>query len=328
MDARITKQRLGNLLSYDWLKMLVTIAIFVFLVVLLFTMTATRVTNAQTFTVYAYTDVSAGRDFNSLADKLKNENVLSYDILETTAEKFTEDSQYDMLSLRRSTGEGNVMFISDVWTYKTDEDGNYLDDKGNVVGSAEDAAVEEVSTLFSLAMGAASKSVEDGYGTVYDTRFYLQSCRDYLVSFFGEDLENNSTPDENKVRASFLERNSGDKRYRSDASREQGIADERKRIADLREDYLFVMGLFENGTYSHTEYTDENTQGETFTSALGVNIGRLNNISDLAYYTGSDDKAHTDALNLVFFYNNYHSANGMLYEGVTFLRYLYEEYSA
>ena len=53
MDARITKQRLGNLLSYDWLKMLIAIVIAVFLIILLFTMTATRVTNAQTFAVYA-----------------------------------------------------------------------------------------------------------------------------------------------------------------------------------------------------------------------------------------------------------------------------------
>ena len=33
MDARITKQRLGNLLSYDWLKMLIAIAIAVCVIV-------------------------------------------------------------------------------------------------------------------------------------------------------------------------------------------------------------------------------------------------------------------------------------------------------
>ena len=129
MDARITKQRLGNLLSYDWLKMLIAIVIAVFLIILLFTMTATRVTNAQTFAVYAYTDLTAGKDFNSLGSTLKTNEVLSYDILETKTEKFSADDRYDIFSLRRTVGEGTVMFISDVRTYKTDDAGNPVYDE-------------------------------------------------------------------------------------------------------------------------------------------------------------------------------------------------------
>lgn len=324
MDARITKQRLGNLLSYDWLKMLVTIAIFVFLVVLLFTMTATRVTNAQTFTVYAYNGLSAGKRFNTLAGTLKDDHILSYDTLETEAELFTDESRYDMLSLRRSTGAGDVMFISDVWTYKTDDDGNLLDEDGKIVDSTEDAAVETTSALYSIAMGAAASSLEEGYGSVYDTRFFMQACGEYLVSFFGEDLENNNTPDEAAVRASFLERNSGDKRYKNDEAREKGIADERQRLIDLKDDYLFVRDLFDRGVYSHTVYEGTNDDGETYEMALGINVGGLGGISDLVYYNDSELRAVTDKLNLIFFFNG--EQNGMLYESVTFLRYLYEEY--
>lgn len=326
MDARITKQRLGNLLSYDWLKMLVTIAIFVFLVVLLFTMTATRVTNAQTFTVYAYNGLSAGKRFNTLAGTLKDDHILSYDTLETEAELFTDESRYDMLSLRRSTGAGDVMFISDVWTYKTDDDGNLLDEDGKIVDSTEDAAVETTSALYSIAMGAAASSLEEGYGSVYDTRFFMQACGEYLVSFFGEDLENNNTPDEAAVRASFLERNSGDKRYKNDEAREKGIADERQRLIDLKDDYLFVRDLFDRGVYSHTVYEGTNDDGETYEMALGINVGGLGGISDLVYYNDSELRAVTDKLNLIFFFNG--EQNGMLYESVTFLRYLYEEYGA
>ena len=326
MDARITKQRLGNLLSYDWLKMLVTIAIFVFLVVLLFTMTATRVTNAQTFTVYAYNGLSAGKRFNTLAGTLKDDHILSYDTLETEAELFTDESRYDMLSLRRSTGAGDVMFISDVWTYKTDDDGNLLDEDGKIVDSTEDAAVETTSALYSIAMGAAASSLEEGYGSVYDTRFFMQACGEYLVSFFGEDLENNNTPDEAAVRASFLERNSGDKRYKNDDAREKGIADERQRILDLRDDYLVVLQCFENGTFKYTEYTAKNVDGSSFTSVLGINLGGLEKIADLAYYTDGEGNQVVSNLNLVILYNNFHEANGLRFEPVTFLRYLYEEY--
>ncbi len=320
MDARITKQRLGNLLSYDWLKMLVTIAIFVFLVVLLFTMTATRVTNAQTFTVYAYNDVTAGRDFNSLADKLKDEDVLSYDILETTTEKFSADSQYDLYSLRRTTGEGTVMFVSDVRVYETDDDGNpVLDENG-------DPKIETESALYSLAMGSTVDSEDPISGTLYDCKYYIESCAEYLSGFFEGDWETSNTLDEAAVRASFLERNSGDKRYKNDEAREKGIADERQRILDLRDDYLVVLQCFENGTFKYTEYTAKNVDGSSFTSVLGINLGGLEKIADLAYYTDGEGNQVVSNLNLVILYNNFHEANGLRFEPVTFLRYLYEEY--
>ena len=320
MDARITKQRLGNLLSYDWLKMLVTIAIFVFLVVLLFTMTATRVTNAQTFTVYAYNDVTAGRDFNSLADKLKDEDVLSYDILETTTEKFSADSQYDLYSLRRTTGEGTVMFVSDVRVYETDDDGNpVLDENG-------DPKIETESTLYSLAMGSTVDSEGPISGTLYDCKYYIESCAEYLSGFFEGDWETSNTLDEAAVRASFLERNSGDKRYKNDEAREKGIADERQRILDLRDDYLVVLQCFENGTFKYTEYTAKNVDGSSFTSVLGINLGGLEKIADLAYYTDGEGNQVVSNLNLVILYNNFHEANELRFEPVTFLRYLYEEY--
>lgn len=320
MDARITKQRLGNLLSYDWLKMLVTIAIFVFLVVLLFTMTATRVTNAQTFTVYAYNDVTAGRDFNSLADKLKDEDVLSYDILETTTEKFSADSQYDLYSLRRTTGEGTVMFVSDVRVYETDDDGNpVLDENG-------DPKIETESALYSLAMGSTVDSEDAISGTLYDCKYYIESCAEYLSGFFEGDWETSNTLDEAAVRASFLERNSGDKRYKNDEAREKGIADERQRILDLRDDYLVVLQCFENGTFKYTEYTAKNVDGSSFTSVLGINLGGLEKIADLAYYTDGEGNQVVSNLNLVILYNNFHEANGLRFEPVTFLRYLYEEY--
>ena len=282
MDARITKQRLGNLLSYDWLKMLIAIVIAVFLIILLFTMTATRVTNAQTFAVYAYTDLTAGKDFNSLGSTLKTNEVLSYDILETKTEKFSADDRYDIFSLRRTVGEGTVMFISDVRTYKTDDAGNPVyDEEGNQV-----------------------------------------------VSFFGENWRENAEPDAAAVRESFLSRNSGDKRYKTAASREEGVAQERQRLIDLRDDYLTVLGLFENGTYTHTVYEGTDEEGKTYESALGINVGNLADISDVAYYTDSEGKAVTEKLNLVILYNNFHEANGMLYEPITFLRWLYEEYGA
>lgn len=54
MDAKITKQRLGLLLSYDWIKILGICAAAVLVWALLFTTMATRATNGQSFEMYLY----------------------------------------------------------------------------------------------------------------------------------------------------------------------------------------------------------------------------------------------------------------------------------
>ena len=65
MDAKITKKRLNILLSYDWIKIILVAVAMIVLWSLVFTMTATRVTNAQNFTIFNYTGTSANSRFNS-----------------------------------------------------------------------------------------------------------------------------------------------------------------------------------------------------------------------------------------------------------------------
>ena len=54
MDAKITKQRLGRLLSYDWIKIIALAVAAIVVWSLIFTMTATRITAAQQFSVFNY----------------------------------------------------------------------------------------------------------------------------------------------------------------------------------------------------------------------------------------------------------------------------------
>ena len=130
MDARITRQRLGNLISYDWLKMLGTILAFVLVLVLLFTMTATRPRQDQEYGIYAYTDVQAGENFSDLGDALMEKKVFSYDVLTATAESFAGNSYADsVFQARRAAGQGTVMFMTDNPTYETDENGEYVLDE-------------------------------------------------------------------------------------------------------------------------------------------------------------------------------------------------------
>ena len=52
MDAKITKERLGLLLSYDWIKIACICIAAVAAWLLLFTSTATRPTRGQAFELY------------------------------------------------------------------------------------------------------------------------------------------------------------------------------------------------------------------------------------------------------------------------------------
>ena len=80
MDAKITKERLGLLLSYDWIKIACICIAAVAAWLLLFTSTATRPTRGQAFELYTYPGASL-QVAPDLA-KWQSEGALSFDVLE------------------------------------------------------------------------------------------------------------------------------------------------------------------------------------------------------------------------------------------------------
>lgn len=299
MDARITKDRLSNLLAYDWLKIVVAIVAAVCALSVFFTTVRTRPTNAQTFTVFAQTDLSAGEDSVSLAARLEEKNVFSYDILTVGAESFSSSSSYGsaIFTARRSAGEGNVMFVSDNPEY------------------GEDGAVTKESELMKLVAG-------ENAGLALDAEKFFSDCRQYLVRFFGEDL---SRPlDEKEAESCFRARNGKDKRYKNEAAVLKGIEQEKDRLEKLREDYAFVSECFDRGLYTFTKAPDQN--GAEY--ACSVYVGNLKGLKRLYYYTEDRNGTSvrtTDTVNLILL-NNRDEANDLRYESVSFLRYLAETY--
>ena len=61
MDAKITKKRLAYMLSYDWIKLVLAIVAAIVVWVLVFTTSATRITNTQRFVVCNYLGVQYGQ---------------------------------------------------------------------------------------------------------------------------------------------------------------------------------------------------------------------------------------------------------------------------
>ena len=303
MDAKITKQRLGNLLAYDWLKILAAIVAAAVVLSLLFTMVGTRPTEAQTFEVYAYTDVGTGDDFYGLSDNLKKK-AFSYDILKVTTENFSDDGYAStVFTARRAAGEGSVMFISDV-----DE----FDEEGKLTRR---------SSLYTMSENAVL--TESRHGGYYDTEYFMALSRAYLQRFFGEDL---SGPlNEEEAEEEFLSRNAGDKRFRSAENKLLGIGQEKERLQGLREDYLVVEGALASGKLAHRKVTyGEGDAAVTYSPAFDVTA--LDQITKLFYRAGGEAPT-AEGLCVMLIYNDYGKGASLAYDTLSFLSYLVETYA-
>ena len=300
MDARITKQRLANMLSYDWLKIVGVIALAVLFFCAFFMMIGKRPTDGQKFYVYCYEGLNVGGDYGSLADDMRQKDVFGYEILDIGSERFTTSGLYGgtVFTARRSVGEGRVMFVKDVRT--TDAEGkessvllNFLNDEG---------------------------TPQESFRMFTDPQAFLEDCKSYLQAFFGEDLAGQLNHD--KARETFLARNAKDARFRTAAKKEEGIRKEEERLTLLRDDYVFVasqIGL----TLDYVSYT---TSVKTHT--IGFSMKNLN-LTKLVYYTEKQEDEEVlkhEGVALCLF-NNGKREGDLKYETVNFIAYLVRKYS-
>lgn len=303
MDAQITKERLYNFLSYDWLKMIASALVAVLFLLVLFTTTATRATDAQTMEIYCRSDLTGGTDSTDLDERIK-EGVFSYEILNVIMETFSGEYASAAFSARRAAGEGDAVFYSDYVTYN------------------EDGSVKEESALRSemAQIGEAFLNVEE----------YFADCKTYLDSFYGGDYTANEL-DMDKVRESFFARNDKDKRFKTTESKEQGVVYEKERIERLNRDYTAVLGYFEEGILSFTECTvNVRDEGErTLPMAIRVGGSRMRGLTKLVYYTEKQEDGSSvrtsETVHLALLDNGVRDGD-LRYERISFIRYLVDTY--
>lgn len=297
MDARVTKSRLSNLLSYDWIKIIVAVVFAVLALVAFFTTVKPRPGRFHTFTVYGYVGLHSGTAAMSMERELLSDGVFSYDVLETDVEAFGEDEYSRMaFSARRSAGSGNVMFT----TTNPSADG-------------------DESVLQSIAGGVMAE-------IALDLEVYFSDCEKYLIRFFGEDWQT-GTLNRTEAESCFLNRNGKDNRYRfSSAKREQGIRDEYARLEKLREDYMEVLGYFENEMLGFAMIKDEDGQARKG----AITLDCLSGLKRLFYYYSGEEKIVSVANMCMLIFRNDRDAgmpasavvNDLRYESISFIRYL------
>lgn len=310
MDAKITKQRLGNFLSYDWLKILIAIALTVFALCVFFTTVSTRPRSDQVYELYATDSLYGGTDIQNFEDRALDE-IFSYEILQVRYEVFGQFDMYGQTAYqaRRAAGQGEAIFVSGQ-DYTVYEDGDPVE-KNHLTDFVEGG----ISNL-----GEANEICHP----YLDLPALFSDCESYLARAFGADWESAEAPEEQAVREIFLARNKNDKRFRTASKKKAGEVLEAARLVKLRDDFLTVRGALESGLISYTPYTSP--AGNTYTVAL--NVGGLGRLCDLVYYVEEDADnpvRKSDGMHIVFFYNSH--TDDLRFENICLLGWMIRTYA-
>ncbi|MBR2614721.1 MAG: hypothetical protein IKC71_03900 [Clostridia bacterium] len=215
MDNKITKKRLGEMLSYDWLKIIAFCALFVILFEILTSAFSVKLTKGQSFDIVVYPNVRVDgtKDFHSavLDDKAFSDDVLSFNITNLETTYYAE-----VLSSIDESSEGDLLIIDNLKSFnKGDTDEKYP--TSNMKGAIDKYSIYDFESL------------------ILDAKTYLLTfTKDGLDSF--TEVENSSFSDcfdESKIEKTFKERMKKDNRFRTEQDYKNGLDAEVKRIEKL-----------------------------------------------------------------------------------------------
>ena len=270
MDIKITKSRFSNLLSYDFIKIILAIVAAVMVWVLLFTTCATRATVGEQFYFVTFGEIYS-KDSNfagQMLSDLKKENKLSYDVLDLNVTNVTAAGNYSalyMLSLKSATKEGDVMLFNgkettvmkDDGTYETDEDGN---EKKKVNDEAQSI-------------------VNNGYLVNFSE--YLNSAKAYLDKFTVNGKIDEATVEKYFLEVRMKEASNYRKTFRTTEQKKKGVKLEFERLNTLAETYESVMLFLKTAEEDGADvmwYADYNA-GETYEKLhvpYGIDLDKMN----------------------------------------------------
>lgn len=285
MDAKITKARLGHMLSYDWLKIIGMIAAAIVVWVLVFTMTATRMLPSQQFTVINYSGCNITEKFhNRFNATLKNNNrIFSYEVIELSnvdIQSAGEEMASTMMETRLTTDEGDVIFVPDV---KNPSDA-YVPEGAGKDEKAYYTYLEGFLRRYYRYVDPVRS--DDGTGI-------LDRMETYLNGYYSAGYENAESLDKAKLEKDFRARVKGDKRYKTEAQKAAGVKKEIERIQSYREGLQKFLA-YEQAGYIRVEQRTVTmqmsaTETKDFTGYYSVNIcpdeSLMGTLKEDVYYT-------------------------------------------
>lgn len=312
MDAKITKKRLSYLLSYDWVKIVLSIVAAIVVWSLVFTMTATRITNTQRFVVMNYkgTTISAG------ATMYKGN---SYEVIEAEIvdnQRGGGDHFWEIFQANIEIGEGDLLMVANYpssRTAKTDDNGNEVkDDNGNTVYEYEKTYLEDALSSLVGRCTRLDDGDHDGYFTQmkdYLAKFYTvvsQQEKTYAGATFTVATFDEGTLNTQLVKDEFRARIQAnkDKRFKKAEQIEQGEWDEIERIESYLAAYKAFFNYLDEGKITLTHVDVALTETFSVTGVYGVNLcpneQTMGNLKNQFYYTDFEGVTTAKDINALF----------------------------
>ena len=313
MDAKITKKRLAHMLSYDWVKVIAVIVAAIIVWSLIFTTTATRITNTQRFVVCNYLGMNFGKAGN-LGD-------YSYEIIE--AERVDnvrggENMFSQLFAGNIEIGEGDVMLVSDYHTSREVK----KDENGNEIKDSEDKPVYEYSeaTYLSQALTyyyANFTRLDDGD----DSKGFFTQMKEYLGRFYNLTSEEAKTYGDAVLTKAVFDKDSlneelaesefrarikanKDKRFKKEEQIEAGVLQEIARIEAYLNAYNEFFTYLDNGYITLTVKTLQITETFSVTGAYGINLcpneQTMGSMKEQYYYVDFDGLVTAKNINATF----------------------------
>lgn len=314
MDNRITKTRLGDFLSYEWIIMILITVLAIVGFEFLYIVSGVRLTTGQTFCYYYDENVSGVNDISFL-NTITTTNTFSYDILNIKNEKIS--SEYNVLNVRAQTQELDAIFTD---TYSSNGEGEYKFNKAKKL-------IDEYDVF----------SVEDTEGGI------INGAKKYLSQFLsnpdGDPLDFNGL-DKAKIQSHFKERTKNHRVYRNSINAgEISVENEYQRIQKLCEDTSFLIKALQYDDtlpeeskifYSYKRYEQANASGEKSrpveetAKRFGLNVSRLGDEAR-KFFTMTETEKQADIILVLFDYTGYQP--DLQYESISFMCSVIKNYS-
>lgn len=296
MDNKITKTRLSNYLSYEWIMIIVIVIVAIVAWELIYTMAGVRLSTGQTFKYYYDETVYSSNDV-ALYDLFKvgqEDGTFSYDVLDVGSESLT--SEYNVLSVRLSTQDGDAI-ITDI---------NVGEEEGAV------SRAEEILNSCSI----------------YDLDSLYDDARSYLAGFLKEkdnDPLDYDNLDESLIEANFRERMKKDNRFRKEEQKLRGIEQEKIRIKRLCAEVADYKKFLDNADSSLFYYHTLNEQlGE---KRYGIMTENLTDGKLLAsnYFRNRTDGSSSGVIIMIFNFKSYQP--DLQFETISFVNTVLRNFS-
>ena len=236
MDNKITKRRLADFLSYEWIVIILVSVAIIIAWEAVYAMTSVKPTYGQKF--YLLYDEYVDTEYNeSLIGVAYDKGAFSYDVLSISMEGMSQGLDNE-LSIRYQTKNADVLVVS--CAERESSDGSKFRRANSVVENMDvwsyEKAVCDGDKYLTLLLKDGVTPI-NGYNV----------DRAYSV----EDLDNG------KIDQLFLNRMKKDNRYRKQEEKEQGKLQERQRIYKICEEVAFAKKLLKDFAYKGIfhEYT-------------------------------------------------------------------------